>query len=249
MIVHGSNYTNTTPPPSTTLTITFTQPPTITHTAPPTISVQVETTFSYQFTISSSLDNPLNIAESDITSEPATIANGIIITVTDNDVTVSGLVSLNKDLPEILINGTMPVVSVPIMDIICGVVMATTQLVIEQSSPIFSQSHYEFEALEGNAGVRVGPIPITDPNGDRINTPVITGRLDPLFRITFDDPSGIFTNLYLVAPVRLNYEGAVYYDVNIVAMDFVDASLSAETTVRINVIPVNEFTPTFIVSK
>ncbi len=160
--------------------------------------------------------------------------------------TVSGLISLSRDLPLILENNGIPLISVPIMDTY-GVAIASTQLVILQSAPLFSEARYEFESLEESIGARVGPILIVDPNGDALSLPEIEGS--QRFRVILGDVAGIFTNVFLLADLKLDYEQAQEYDFFMTVTDSGNSSLSSRASVRVNVLPINEFNPFFQTSE
>lgn len=224
--------------------ISFSQPPTITHTAPPTLSVQVGIIFSYQFTGSSALGQTLNFGE--LTTDPQGLVDNVSIAIAGTEATVSGMISLSRDLPIILENNTSPSISIPIIDTYGGVLVASTQLVIEQSAPLFNQDYYEFSTVEGSTGVRLGPIPIADPNGNSINLPVIVEDVESkLFRVIFGQAAGIFTNVLLLADLTLDYERFQEFNFHITVQDADNSSLSSQATVKVIVIPVNEFSPVF----
>ena len=225
------------------MTISFSQPPTITHTAPTTLSVQVGIIFSYQFTVSSALGQTLNFGE--LTSDPQGLVDDVSIAIAGTEATISGLISLSRDLPIILENNTSPSISIPILDTY-GVVVASTQLVIEQSAPLFSQEQYEFSTVEGSTGVRLGPVLIADPNGDTINVPVIAEDAESkLFRVIFGQASGIFTGVFFLADLTLDYERFQEFNFHLTVQDTENISLSSQAAVRVLVIPVNEFSPVF----
>ncbi len=245
--IPGSNYTSVSPPVHRYLTISFNQPPTIMHTAPSDISVQVGASFSYQFTVSSALGQVLTFGE--LTTYPPGLVEDVNIAIDGTEATVSGLVSLTRDLPLILENDGIPMISVPIMDTY-GVAVASTQLVIAQSAPLFTQARYEFEAKEGRIGVRLGPIKIVDPNGDMLNLPIIEESTEAgLFIVIFLDTLEIFTNVYLLADLTLDYELFQEYDFFMTISDTSNSSLTSRTSVRVSVIPVNEFHPFFQTSE
>lgn len=207
------------------------------------------TTFSYQLTVSSALGQTLTFGE--LTTYPQGLLEDLSIVINGTEATVSGLVSLSRDLPLILQNNSSPIISVPIMDI-HGVAIASTQLVIVQSAPLFSQPHYEFEAFEERTGVMLGPIPIVDPNGDTVSLPEIEEEAEAkLFRVIFGLPvvSGIFTNVFLFADFRLDYEQFQEFDFFLTISDSGNSSLSSRTSVRVSVLPRNEFHPFFQTSE
>ena len=181
-----------------------------------------------------------------LATDPSELVTDVGITIMDDEARVSGVISLTRDLPPILKNGTTPSISVPIVDALGGVVEATTQLIIEQSAPLFTLTHYVFSVMEEN-DVRTGPIPIADPNGDQINIPVILETIEAkLFNVIFGQLTGIFTNVFLLADITLDYELSQGYDFTLVVYDLINASLSSQASVRVNVIPVNEYAPVFI---
>lgn len=200
--------------------------------------------FSYHFSIASALGQTLTIGE--LTTDPHGLVDDVSIVFNGADVTVSGNISLIRDLPLILTNDTTPSIHVPIMDSY-GFLVAATQLTIQQSPPIFAQSHYEFSSLEGSSGAQLGPIHIADPNGDVVTLPeVLEEGPSKLFRVILLGPSGIFTVINLLTLITLNYEQTQEYNFHIEVQDSINASLTSQASVRVLVLPVNEYTPVFM---
>lgn len=204
--------------------------------------------FTYEFFSSSDLGLTLNYGK--ITTNPPELLSDITMTTREghNQAVLSGLISLNRVLPVILEQTIVPNISIPIVDSIGGIVIATTQLIIQQAPPIFNQSHYEFNIVEeSGTGERFGPIPILDPNGDIVLNPETT---NPIFQVipplVTVSPSTGFTTFDLLVVLRLNYEQIPRYDFELIAYDSVNSSLSSRASVRLNVLPKNEFPPVFV---
>lgn len=246
--IPGSNYTNTFLPPKQSLAIPFEQLPTITTTPPDSVIVPVDVSFTYDFISTSNLGLPLSYGP--VTTLPPELSTDIVMTMrgSRNQVEMTGTISSNRVLPIILEQAVVPTISIPVIDSIEGTVIATTELHIQQSPPIFDQSHYEFNTLEesGN-GVEFGPISILDPNGDLVDAPVILSPLESqLFRvIPVRSTSPVYTTFSLLSVSKFDYELTTMYEFELVARDRVNTTLYSQASVQVNVLPRNEFPPTF----
>lgn len=171
---------------------------------------------------------------------------------------VMGVVSVNSALPAILEQEVMPTLSVAITDALGGVVIATTRLSINPSPPLFERSHYNFEVVEGTSrGVLLGPIRLIDPNGGTsLLTPSITPNeqgTSSFFSIITTDfapqPHHAYFSYDLVVQHQFDYEQVQQVSLQLVAVDLQDQSLSSSASVTVNILPLNEFTPHFLMPR
>ncbi len=107
--------------------------------------------------------------------------------------------------------------------------------------PSFSSSLYLARVPEGTAMLTpVAQVQCTDSDVDANITYEVAGNpTDPIFDIL--ELSGV---IFIAA--ELNYESGILYTFEVSCSDGGDSPLTAETTVRIEVLPVNEFVPEFL---
>ncbi len=120
------------------------------------------------------------------------------------------------------------------------VTVVVTVTDINDNSPQFSSSLYQNRVSEGATPltplVQVNCID-ADPASE-ISYEITGGLTDPVLNITQE-------GLVIVA-TELDYESTIVYTLEITCSDGGDSPLTAETTVRIEVLPVNEFLPEFL---
>lgn len=235
------------------LIIPFHQPPTITHTAPPTYDVNVDDTFTYSFTVMSSLGNTLDLGRP-MTTPPELFDDITIIPELDlNRITVSGIISISGALPFIVQQGTPTTISLPIEDDDNGgVIFIETRLILRPSPPLFNQSTYEYSVLEERSNPYLGPFAVIDPNGDAISTPSTNTTLFAVFaHIPTGDslPAGPYSYFDILAFVNLDYEQRSRFSFMMTVTDAISPTLSSTALVTVNVLPVNEHSPVFLVNQ
>ena len=240
--------------------IPFSQPPTISLTSPPSTTIDVTAPFSYRISAASQLGQNLNIGS--LATSPDELAQDVNITVISHQghnlvLQVSGQISLDQTVPAIALNSSVvPFISVPIQDAVGGVVLASTQLLLNPSPPLFEFLHYEFSLAE-NAfrGSMLGPIRTLDPDGQASTTPPVIVDNSAGDHQTFtvieslDAPSPPYTTYFILSTIEFDYELVQHRNFEIVAVDSRDASLNSSATVRVNILPVNEFPPVFVVNR
>ena len=170
-----------------------------------------------------------------------------------NQITISGTISLAGSLPFIVQQGTPARITLPIEDDANGgVVYVETQLMLRPSPPLFNQSTYEYSIPEVGSNRIVGPFAVIDPNGDPVSAPSTNTSLFTIFpHIPSNDdqlpePYSYFDILVLV---NLNYEQHSMFSFAITAIDAVSHTLSSTALVTINVLPVNEHSPVFLINQ
>lgn len=255
--VFNSNYTQITSPHLELVTIPFTQPPTITHTAPPFLSFDITATFIYTLEATSTLGQTLSYGPLQATPTQLSTDANITVLPHGTGARIMGGVTIDTTLPAIIQQELAPSISVTISDSFGGVVIATTQLRINPSPPLFDQPHYDFSVLEETSrGMFLGPIRLIDPNGGQnLLTPTIapneqgTSTLFSLVSTDFTDQIHAYFNYDLVVQHQFNYEEIQVVDLQLIAVDLEDQSLSSSASVRIDILPVNEFTPQFIMPR
>lgn len=259
MSVHvtNSNYTQISSPHRELVTIPFTQPPTITHTAPQIVSFDIMYDFVYDFETSSELGQQLSYGQ--LIATPPELSDDANITFFQHDigVRVMGRISIDATLPVIIQQGIVPSLSITITDAFRGMVIASTRLHINPSPPLFDRPHYVYDVAENTStGVLPGPIRLIDPNGGtNLLTPMIT-RNEPgtseFFSVVaaglFDAPHAYFSYDMLIQH-RFDYEQIERVDFQLVAVDAEDDTLTSTATVRVNILPVNEFSPRFVMTR
>ncbi len=225
------------------------------------ITIDVTMPFSYQVTSTSQLGQNLNVGQ--VETFPSILAQDISIRTVDNHghtliLQIAGRVSLNSTLPQIVLNNSIPYISIPVTDDIGGVIYITTHLIIAPSPPIFEFPYYEFDLSENTfRGMTLGPIRTIDPNGQtRAILPVVTTNNSTgdhqLFRVTespSSDESPPFSTYAILVLIEFNYEVEQQRNLELVAVDSMNPTLSSSATVRINILPVNEFPPVFVQNK
>ena len=246
----SSNYSETSTVHRYILSIPFHQPPTITHTAPPNYDVTVGNTFTYSFMVMSSLGSTLDLGGPATT--PPELYDDIMITPQFelNQITISGTISLAGSLPFIVQQGTPAKITLPIEDDANGgVVYVETQLMLRPSAPLFNQSTYEYSIPEEGSNRIVGPFAVIDPNGDPISAPSTNTSLFTIFPHipSSDDLLAPYSYFDILVLVNLNFEQRSMFSFTIIATDTVSPSLSSTALVTVRVLPVNEYSPVFLV--
>jgi hypothetical protein len=194
---------------------------------------------------------------------PPALADDANITVFQHQtgVRIMGRISILETLPVILQQMATPSLSVAISDTHGGVVIATTLLEINSSPPLFDHSHYTYDLAENiSRGSFLGPIRLIDPNGEQITAPIITSSSNQGASLIFSvvgsefsrlsDPEPSFTafsSYSLLVNTELNYEQHQVFEFQLVATDIQDSSLVSTATVNVNILPLNEFTPVFLI--
>ena len=170
---------------------------------------------------------------------------------------IKALVAIDTTLPIIVEQEVTPSFSVVITDTFGGVIIATTELRINPSPPLFEQPQYIFDIPEETSrGMFLGPIRLIDPNGGRsLLTPTITPNAEgtsTFFDVIgedFTDETRAYFTYELVVLHQFNFELVRTVNFDLVARDLEDQSLTSSASVMVNVIPVNEFTPQFVTSR
>ena len=243
--VVGSNYTHTSKPFKQTALISFWQPPTILIQSPHSISIDIRDPLSYQI-MASSVISTIPLIYSNLETTPVELKNDV--TVDDNTGEVSGMISVNT-LDKILDLDSAPSIAVRITDEYGGFIVHTVALLIQESAPLFNQSYYTFSIPENQTNAQIaGIVTLIDPNDDRINHPFFTNdSARDLFLIV---PAGQyqvghFTRYEVNSIQQLDYEEQTEYIEQIAVTDSEDPSLTATAIIRVNVQPVNEYSPAF----
>ena len=255
--VFNSNYTQTSAPHQKVVTVPFTQPPTISHTAPSSTFFDITSVFTYQLQTRSNLGQPLTFGA--IATNPPGFSGDVNITVLEHDTgaNIVGRISISTVLPTIVLNNLIPTVTVPIMDTLGGLVLATTQLRINPSPPIFEHAQYIFSIEENSRGIMLGPIRLIDPNG-ALNQPIPTisrnqdgasQLLAIIPKFSDSDVTSAYSSYNILVQHRFDYEQIQVIEFQMVAVDSEHRELSSTATVRINITPVNEFSPRFIMNR
>ena len=253
----NSNYTQVQDPHKETVIVPFIQPRTISvMSVPPSIHIDVTSPFSYQMSATSQLGQNLYLGQ--LVTFPSDLSQDVNITSNNQGhslaLLISGQISLNRTLPNIVLNySTIPFLSIPISDDAGGIVYATTQLLINQSPPIFEYSHYEFNFLESMPrGATLGPIRTIDPNGYS-NVVLPTISTDPsgnhqVFTVALspDDQVPPYSTYVIVVLLEFDYELTQQRNFEVVAVERTDNSLRSTATVQVNILPVNEHSPVFV---
>ena len=236
----------------TILVIPFHQPPTITHTAPPTYDVTVGNVFTYSFTVMSSLDGDIIDLGQPMTTPPELINNITITSQQDfNPITISGTISIDGVLPSIVLQGTPATISLPIEDVTNrGVVYVETQLMLRPSPPLFNQSTYEYSISEDSGNRFLGPFAVIDPNSDSIPTPSTNTSLFTIIsHVSDDNLPRPYIYFDIVIFVQLNYEQQSMFSFTMTVTDSVSSTLSSTAMVTVNVLPINEHPPQFLINQ
>ena len=249
----SSNYSETSTVHRYILSIPFHQLPTITHTAPSNYDVTVGNRFTYSFTVMSSLGSILDLG-GPVTTPPELFDD---ITITPqfelNQITISGTISLDGSLPFIVQQGTPATFILPIEDDANeGVVFVETQLMLRLSPPLFNQSTYEYSIPEVGSNRIVGPFAVIDPNGDPISAPSTNTSLFTVFPhipSSDDDLPAPYSYFDILVIVNLNYEQHSMFSFAIIATDTASPALSSTALVTVNVLPVNEHSPMFLINR
>ena len=204
-----------------------------------------------------------------MTAVPPALANDTSITVFPHNIgaRVVGRISLQQTLPTIVGEMLTPSLSVAISDPLGGVVIATTQLQINPSPPLFDSSHYSFNVLENSSrGTLLGPVRVIDPNGGPTRPPTVVPNdlsaqlifsvIDARFSRMSDSPdapppssSAAYSSYNLLVNHQFNYEQIRMLEFQLMVMDAIDNSLTSIATVRVDILPVNEFPPVFTVPR
>lgn len=170
-----------------------------------------------------------------------------------NRIMISGTISLAGSLPFIVQQGTPATIILPIEDDANGgVVYVETQLLLRPSAPLFNQSMYEYSIPEVGSNRIVGPLAVIDPNGDPVSAPSTNTSLFTIFpHIPSNDdqlpePYSYFDILVIV---NLNFEQHSMFSFAITAIDTVSPILSSTALVTVNVLPVNEHSPEFLINQ
>ena len=238
------------------MVVPFTQPPTITHTAPPLVAFNITAGFVYEFETVSMLG--LELAYGQLQSMPQELGSNISVTVFQHDVgaRITGRISIEQTLPIILQRDALPSLSIAISDPLGGMVVARTELMINPSPPLFDRSDYVFSLDEVTSnGMLLGPIRLIDPNrGDVVAAPVIIApEGQPRYFIVIPcpeaDPDSIYSCFHLLVSFQFDYEHVQNVSVQLRSEDRADPSLTSTATVTVNIMPVNEFTPRFIMNR
>ena len=259
--VSRSNYTQQRAPHGESVVVSFTQPPTITHTAPPVLPFDISADFAYILETTSVLGRQLSFGE--IQSSPPELSANVSVTIFEHNVgaRVMGRVSIQWTLPLILQLEEPPSLSVAVSNDVGGVVIARTELRINPSPPLFERSEYVFNLAEGTStGELLGPIRLIDPNrGDNILVPTIISSENGTIPRFFDviptlpalesDSDDVYKSFYLVARFQFDYEVIEVVRFRLLSEDHHDPSLTSVAMVTVNIMPVNDFTPTFIVNR
>ena len=254
----NSNYAQTQTSHKEIATIHFTQLPTITHTAPSAILVDITSSFVYELVATSILGQ--NLFFGPVVALPNELAHDINITVFPHNTGahVIGQISLDRTLPSIVMKQITPSISIPLSDTSGGIVFATTQLLINPSPPLFEHPYYSFDLIENTSrGMFLGPVRTIDPNrnSDQL-LPTILANSQGAHQLFTISPSPAthesipaFSSYSIVVLFQFDYELIQEIDFEIVAVDSADTSLSSMATVRVNILPVNEFAPVFVTSR
>ncbi len=256
----GSNYTQQRAPHGQSVTIPFSQPPTITHTAPPLVAFNFTAGFVYEFETASVLGQQLGYGQ--LQSTPSELSANVSVTVFPHEVgaRVMGRISIEQTLPLILQQEGPPSLSITISDALGGVVIARTQLRINPSPPLFDRSDYVFSLNEGSGrGTFLGPIRLIDPNGgDTMLIPTIipAENQSSFFSIVpshlsspEQDSNDAFSSFQLLVLVEPDYERMQVERLRLQVVDRDDPFLTSTATVTVNIMPVNEFSPTFVTNR
>jgi len=222
--------------------------------------VNVTAPFSYQISATSQLG--LNVNAGSLSTFPDELLRDINTSVISHQghslvLQFTGQISLDQTLPEIVLNNSVvPFISIPIQDDVGGVVYTTTQIFLDPSPPLFEFSHYEFSLSESAArGTMLGPIRTLDPNGHSSNVPLMivdnSAGDHQVFTIigSREDPLPPYTTYFILATLVFDYELVQQRNFEVVAVDSNDTSLNSTATVRVNILPVNEFPPVFVINR
>ena len=168
-----------------------------------------------------------------------------------NMITISGIISINGALPFIVQQGTPAMIALPVEDDDNGgMVYAETWLMLRPSPPLFNQSTYEYSISEDSSNRILGPFAVIDPNGDSIATPSSnTSLFTILTHISDDNLPGPYSYFDIFVLVNLNYEQQSMFSFAIVVTDTISRTLSSTALITVNVLPVNEHSPMFLVDQ
>ena len=201
----------------------------------------------------SSLGSTLDLGQPMTT--PLELLNDIVITpqLELNQIIISGIISLNGALPFILQQGTPATISLPVEDVDnWGVVFIETQLMLRPSPPLFNQSTYKYNISEDSSNPLLGPFAVIDPNGDLISPPSRNTSLFAIIPHISNDHENLpapYSYFDILVYVNLDYEQWSSFTFMITVIDTVFPSLSSTALVTINVLPVNEYSPMFLVDR
>ena len=201
----------------------------------------------------SSLGNTLDLGRPMTT--PPELLNSIIITpqLELNRITISGIISLDGALPFIVQQGTPATISLPVVDEDNGgVIFVETRLMLRPSPPLFNQSTYEYSVSEDRSNPLLGPFGVIDPNGDSISTPSSNASqfaIIPHISNDDDDLPVPYTYFDIVVFVNLDFEQRSSFTFMMTVIDTVSPSLSSTALVTVHVLPINEYSPMFLVDR
>ncbi len=239
----GSNYTQTTIPYKQTVIIPFYQPPTIQFQAPSVLNLDVSAPLYIQFAATSTLSTqPLHY--SNLKTSPETLSGDL--TLDEASGVISGSVSVDT-ISAILDLNDPPSISVHVTDEYGGFVVYVVTLAVQESPPIFDQEHYVFSVREEQTSDEfAGSFALIDPNGDLFNfLPRIvnlSSSASDLFLIVVGDQFGHFSTYDVFGTRSFDFEEITAYYMEIEANDGFQTS---RVSVRVDVLPVNEFDPAF----
>lgn len=199
----------------------------------------------------SSLGNTLDVGRPMTT--PPELYDDIVVTpqLDLNMITISGNISISGALPFIIQQGTPAAITLPVEDNDNeGVVFVETRLVLHPSPPLFNQSTYIYSISEDSSNLFLGPFTVIDPNGDSISTPTTnTSLFRVLTHISDGGQPGPYSYFDILILVQLNYEQQSTFFFEMTVIDSVSSTLSSTALVTVNVLPVNEFSPVFLVDQ
>ncbi len=263
MSVHvlNSNYTQISSPHHEIVVVPFTQPPTITHMAPLIVYFDIKQSFMYGIQTESILGQQLTYHQ--LSTVPPELSQFVNITMQQHEwevrATIEGRVSISEVLPIIILNGLVPTISIPISDASGGMIVINTTLRINSSPPLFDQPSYNFSLPEDSSRLTLlGPIQLIDPNTFSGGASLITPRIattnmeaSQLFSIISAPPESsnemsAYSSYDILALSQFDYERVQFIDFQLEAMDVEDATLTSTATVRVDILPVNEFSPRFM---
>ena len=185
---------------------------------------------------------------------PPELFDDIIITpqLDLNMITISGIISISRALPFVVQQGTPATITLPVEDDNNGgVIFVETQLMLRPSPPLFNQSTYEYSISEDSSNRFLGPFAVIDPNGGSISTPSSNTSLFTVISHVSTDGNlpGPYSYFDIVVLVNLNYEQRSTFYFMMTVADSVSPTLSSTAFVTVNVLPVNEYSPVFLVDQ
>lgn len=235
----GSNYTQTTDPYKQTLGINFYQPPTIEVLAPSSVSLNVSAPLHVQLTAVSALSSQ-SLRYGNLQTSPEAFSDELSLNETSGEIV--GQVSANT-IGAILDLDGPAMISVHVTDGYGGLIVHSITLSIEEAPIVFDQQEYIFSLPEAqDSDEFAGSFSLIDPNGDPIHQlpHFVNSSANSYFVIISMGQVGHFRNYDIYGVQSFDFEDRRAFYERIEVSNAYGVSM---VTVRVDVLPVNEYPP------